>query len=172
MAGGGREAIFGICRDGDGGALAALLAPGGVPLDVTLDRFGRSPLMVAAEFGRTGIIPMLLERGATVDFMPRGRTALHQAAYHSPNAETVGALVCAGADVNLPDDESHHALICAVYNAAFGRMTDEVTAEKVRLLLAAGADPGYTDITGATAFALVGATRLTRTAAVLRHFAG
>jgi ankyrin repeat protein len=89
-----------------GGAPAALLL---LDAGADPDAAARNPMRVApihsAAAGRTAVVPLLIERGADVNARQQGGwTALHEAA-HRGDLELTEALLAAGADPRLANDE-------------------------------------------------------------------
>jgi ankyrin repeat protein len=108
---------------------------------------GFTPLHLAAFFGRTDAVRLLLARGAACDEPGRGwmtGTPLHAAAAGS-HAFIVGMLLEAGAD---PNTVQRHGFTPLHSAAANGDLTS------VEMLLAAGADPTRTNDDGRTPLAL------------------
>jgi ankyrin repeat protein len=108
----------------------------------TPDRFGHTPLMLAAREGNLSEVQSLLQRNADLSAVSnKGKTALH---YASANGHTaiIRLLVASGADVNIRDHEWHTPLMLA---AIYG------CDESVRALLEAGADPLAMTLAGNTA---------------------
>jgi ankyrin repeat protein len=106
-----------------------------------------TPLLVAAQEGSLESVTALLAHGATVDRAdPEGSTAL-MFACQGAHVAVLRLLLHSGASVQLRDAEGATALHSAVYGAqSCGRFlaacVGEDAVECVRLLLAAGADPG------------------------------
>ncbi|WP_264338448.1 ankyrin repeat domain-containing protein [Wolbachia endosymbiont (group A) of Cheilosia soror] len=66
---------------------------------------GKTPLHLAAKYGRGAMVEMLLNKGAKVDVVDsRGRTPLHWVAQNN-NKEIVDALIKAKANVNIKDED-------------------------------------------------------------------
>ncbi|WP_435017838.1 ankyrin repeat domain-containing protein [Tundrisphaera sp. TA3] len=137
------EALDRAAASGDAGAVRASLDAGADPRTRTGEE-RRTALHAAAEAGRAGLIPLLIEAGAAVDARDeRGRTALWRAA-HRGNGPVVEALLRHGADPDARDfDDEATPLIRAVLADAPGA---------VDALLAAGADPYLAAADGLTAF--------------------
>jgi ankyrin repeat protein len=90
-----------------------LLAKGADPN--VKDRFGRTPLCIAAKFGRTDVVKALLAKGADINMKDRhshNRTALILAVDNG-HIDTVKALLAEGADLNARDKFGETALACA-----------------------------------------------------------
>ncbi|XP_055990756.1 ankyrin repeat and SOCS box protein 10 [Sorex fumeus] len=132
-----------------------------------------TPLHVAAGRGHTEVLQLLLRRRAQPDCAPGGHTALHEAcaAGHAP---CVHALLMAGADPNLPDQDGRRPLHlcrgagtveCAEMLLRFGASVDGRSEEEetplhvaallghvelAELLLRRGARPDARDAEGRT----------------------
>lgn len=126
---------------------------------------GQTAIMWAAAYGHAETIRLLIEAGADIDqpsfvvnvapvardwlqggfvytAIPKGRmTALHFAAREG-KLESIRALIEAGADLNLVDDDKSSALILAIFNGHL---------DVAGALLDAGADPDISDRWGRTA---------------------
>ena len=122
-------ALLGLC--GWAQAQAALAAPGsdvwaaagqgdleaikkhlsaGADLNAKEPGGGSTPLMVAALFGRTRAVGLLIEKGAALNIRNNdGSTALHMAAFFC-HADTVELLLGKGADVNARNRRSETPL--------------------------------------------------------------
>jgi ankyrin repeat protein len=137
-----KEDLLSALRSQNQAAVASALADG-TSAD-TLDEHGASALVLAARVGHTGILRLLLGRGADVEL--RGKadmTALHWAAVLG-HSEAVAVLLDAGATVGeLTGVTAATPLILA---AAGGHL------EVVRLLCGRGADLDYRDQEGWTAW--------------------
>jgi len=123
---------------GDAGKVRQLLTEGS---DVAaLNRYGVSPLYVAALTGNAEIVSILLDGGADPDLaLPEGETALMTAA-RSGDVATIDALLAAGADVNAR--EGWKAQTALMWAAA------ENNAGAVRRLIEAGAERDATSADG------------------------
>ncbi len=121
-------------------AVASLLIEAGAEVEA-LDRWGRTPLHWAAQFGRADVVDLLLRAGAGVDRQASdGATPLHWAAQEG-HAGVVQRLLRAGASVDRQDGDGRTPLHRAAWR---GR------AEVVKILLDAGADPGIRNRSGQT----------------------
>lgn len=100
-------------------------------------------LLRAAETGDVAAVTTALRQGADVNArgFNFGRTALMEASMRS-FVDVMGALLSAGADVNLRGELGESALICAASSRG---------GDSIRLLLANGADPKVVDRDGRTA---------------------
>ncbi len=115
-------------RDGNTYEISRLLANGADPN--TSDRFGNTPLTIAAHFGRTDAAKLLLKNGAAVNGIAGRMPPLH-CAVNSEHPETVVCLLTKGADPNAADKYGTTPLAIAANNG---------NAILARLLLAAGAN--------------------------------
>jgi ankyrin repeat protein len=132
--------VFEAAAVGDVGRVRAL-----VDADPALARAyavdGFHPLGLAAFFGHSDVVRILIAAGAEVSAPSRNRmrvTALHSA-LAGPDHESALALIAAGADVNAVQQDGFTALHEAAQNG-------DRTA--VDALLAAGADPSRTLASG------------------------
>lgn len=109
---------------------------------------GYTPLVWASGFGDSDSIPILIEAGADVSVydIAEGRTPLMHAV-RTGTAEGVAALVKAGAKVNGIDNQKSTAL-------HIGAGSNNVTLDKIELLIEAGADPHVKNGEGNTALDL------------------
>ena len=97
-----------------GGAKEALQS--GIHVD-SLDKEGKTPLMVAAIYGHTAMISLLLDRGgAKLDLTHEkyGTTALHWACQYG-HKEVVITLIRKGCNYELPAKDGHTPLSVAAY---------------------------------------------------------
>jgi ankyrin repeat protein len=138
--------VFEAATFGDLDRLTELLADGPDLADA-MSGDGFTPLHLAAFFGQTDAVRLLLARGATFDRNGTGwmtGTPLHAAASGS-HAGVVRMLLEAGAD---PNNRQRHGYTPLHSAAANGDL------ESIELLLDAGADPAVTNDAGETALAL------------------
>ncbi|XP_060052802.1 ankyrin repeat and SOCS box protein 10 isoform X1 [Erinaceus europaeus] len=114
-----------------------------------------TPLHVAASRGHTGILQLLLRRGARPDSAPGGRTALHEAC-SAGHAACVRALLVAGADPNLPDQDGKPPLHlcrgaglleCAELLLRFGASVEGRSEEEEETPLHVAARLGHVELT-------------------------
>ena len=108
---------------------------------------GFTLLHLAAFFGRTGVVELLLARGADADAVadnPMRVRPLHSAAA-AGHAAAVEAILGAGADANARQEGGWTALHAAALSG---------DRALVRLLLRSGADPSIRADDGRTAFAM------------------
>lgn len=121
-------------------AVASLLIEAGAEVE-GLDRWGRTPLHWAAQFGRADVVDLLLRAGARVDRPASdGATPLHWAAQEG-HAGVAQLLLGAGAGVNRQDGDGRTPLHRAAWRGQ---------GEVVEVLLGAGADPGIRSESGQT----------------------
>jgi uncharacterized protein len=138
--------VFEAAAFGDLDRLSELLADDPDLLDA-MSGDGFTPLHLAAFFGQTDAVRLLLARGAMCDVAGTGwmqGTALHSAA-SGGHASIVRLLLDAGADPNARQRHGYTPLHAAAANADL---------ESVDALLAAGADVAATTDDGATPLAL------------------
>jgi ankyrin repeat protein len=111
-------------------------------VDVVL---GYTPLLWAAGFGETGSIPLLIEAGADVNVYDtaEGRSPLMHAV-RTGSPETVAALIEAGAKINGIDNSEMTAL-------HIGAESENVTLDKIKILVEAGVNVSAKDADGLTA---------------------
>jgi uncharacterized protein len=131
---------------GDAGRLAAVLDEDPTLVDATASD-GFFPLGLAAFFGRSGAVRLLLERGADVEQAaanPMRVRAIHAAAacHASP---IVRDLLTAGADPDARQQGGYTALMAAAHSGDL---------DTLEVLLTAGADPTLTNDDGKTALDL------------------
>jgi ankyrin repeat protein len=134
--------VFEAATFGDLDRLTELLAEDPELVDA-MSGDGFTPLHLAAFFGQTDAVRLLLARGATVDRNGTGRmtgTPLHAGASGS-HAGVVRTLLEAGAD---PNNRQRHGYTPLHSAAANGDL------ESIELLLDAGADPAATNDAGET----------------------
>lgn len=113
-----------------------LLIDSGLDMNGT-DRHGRSAVSFAANMGRLNVLKILLDAGATVDPLdPAGATPLFVA-----HARTIPLLATRGARLDGVDEVGNTALHYAVW---------DLDADRVRALLAAGAQPLPKNVDGDT----------------------
>jgi ankyrin repeat protein len=124
----GRTALWWACRQGHAVVAAALIDQSSV---TRVDRDGVGPLHVAAESNQSGLVTSLTERSDINAKSGSGNTPLLLAA-HSGSADSIRALIIAGAELEARNSLGDTALIAAV------RSGDLASTE---LLLEAGANP-------------------------------
>ncbi len=127
---------------------------------------GKTPLMTAAGWGRTGNVGLFLDAGAKIDLKDaEGNAALIIAAAGSamPTAETVKLLLEKGADIRARNNKGETALMRA---ASEGGYEDAVV---VKILLDGGADVATTDTDGHTALDLAKHSNRAKIVAILEH---
>uniref|UniRef100_A0A6C0KMQ4 Uncharacterized protein n=1 Tax=viral metagenome TaxID=1070528 RepID=A0A6C0KMQ4_9ZZZZ len=129
------------CTKGDTEAVEWLLDHGAYSNE-EFDQDGTDCLMVASQLGRTGVVRILLEKGADVKHMNRDRKTALLFASEYGHTETVGVLLDNGADVNHKDEDGDTALILA---------SSAEDMEPIRLLLEKGANVNHMNKDGDTA---------------------
>jgi uncharacterized protein len=136
------EDVHTAAKSGDTDEVAALLSMDN-RLTRTFDADGWSPLHLAAHYGHTAIVELLLHNNAPVDLRSANQmanTALH-AALAGRRAEVVKVLLDAGADVNATQHGGWTPLHSAAANG---------DRALVDLLLARGAKPSSANDAGVT----------------------
>ena len=164
------KSLHDAVKEGDVQTVASLLHAG-TDVDATVMN-GVTPLMIAAEHGRTQIAELLLSAGATrdariwtpsflVDVEPHsgGYTPLHFAASRGRNA-IIRLLLERGSDINLTTDYGSTPLHEAVCNGH---------TETVELLLNLGADANRTDGNDNTAIEVAEGWGHTKVVEILRR---
>ena len=137
----GETALHWATQADDGASVRRLLEAGA---KISPNRYGITPLFVAATQGNAAMITLLLDAGAEASAAaPDGRTPLMMAA-QAGRPEAVRALLARGASVNAC--EQAQAQTALMWAAVEGH------AEAVKALLAGGADSGARSKNGFTAF--------------------
>jgi len=110
-----------------------LLLESGMSPDMRAGKYGFSPLILAAIRGDTGIVSLLLQRGAEVDTRSNdGRTALMAAAWNG-HQSIVQSLLAAGSSPDIANQDGWTAMHYAAWQGHAGI---------VGMLIDRGADPG------------------------------
>lgn len=123
-----QDPLLNASRDGDVDTVTHLLANGSDPNKS--DAYKNTPLSVAAHFGQSEVIELLLKNGARIDGIV-GEMSPLQCAVYSGHRETALRLIKKGANLNHSDAYGTTPLAVAASRG---------DAEEVRLLLDAGAD--------------------------------
>jgi len=105
---------------------------------------GHTPMTIAAAWGHTGVVLLLLDRGASVDQQNEDGVSALQCAASTDKSELVKLLLDRMADVNHRDKAGRTPL--------FDAACSKCPPENARLLLSKGADINATDNKGKTAF--------------------
>ena len=123
----------------------------GVDINAT-DEDGRTPLMIAALYGQTSIVSLLIQRGADVNIQNerkniafKGETALILSSRHGRDSNIPLILIEAGARVDMTDSQDFTALMYAAQNCL---------TSIVKLLLDKGATVNATTLNDVTALSL------------------
>lgn len=165
----GDERLLAMVEVGDMRAVEQLLASG-TNADGSVELSYR-PLMVAAKYGYSKIMKLLLRKGAGVEAktndngrdiygrpntIPAGTRALHAVAF-SGSVESLNVLLQAGADPNVVDSEGYTTLmaVCSEQGVADTRLA------MVRVLLEAGANPAASTYSGLVAMHMAASTDAT-----------
>jgi ankyrin repeat protein len=130
----GLSALFPATAAGHIATMQLLMASG---LDIHIrNKHGFTLLMSAVQLSQTAAAEWLITQGVSVNAADnKGGTALHHAATFNSSAETVKVLLANGAAVDVPDRKHRTALVHTAY---------EGSVRCAELLIAAGADTGYT----------------------------
>jgi ankyrin repeat protein len=130
------DVLLNASRHGNVDAITDLLAQGSDPNKT--DAYGNTPLSIAAHFGQTRAIELLLENGALIDGLDGEMSPLHCAVYGG-HRKAVVLLLSSNAD---PDRDDYYGVTPLATAAERG------DAETVTLLLTAGADFEKADLLG------------------------
>jgi hypothetical protein len=136
--------LFDAAQRGNGEKVKLLLTKGA---DINYkDKIvlGHTPMTIAAAFGHTEIVKLLLDHGAPVDQQNEDGVTTLQCAASTAKSEMVKLLLDRGADVNHRDKSGRTPL--------FDAACRDCPPENARLLLAKGADVNAKDTKGRTAF--------------------
>lgn len=102
-------------KKGDESAVHGLLDKG---VDINCKDYssGKTPLMIAAEYGHNNIVNLLISKKVNINERTRdGSTALILAAWNG-HKDIVKMLIYCNADVNIQDNLGRNALMGAIYN--------------------------------------------------------
>ena len=135
-------ALHDLAEQGQTGPLMATIAREGGQVD-RRDVCYRTPLMLAAQFGRLETVQALLEAGAGVDLHEKGRYTALMLAAGNGHADVVQILLDAGANVN--NIEQTRGWTALIWAAKRGH------TDTVRVLLEHGAETAIGDDQGRTA---------------------
>lgn len=133
------EEFFNAASEGDIKRLKAALLLSLHANVMEADRLqGRAALHMAAQRGSVLAVQFLLAHGAKVDLRnSEGETPLHEAAYFA-HPEAIGALLDAGADINLPTEDNSYTPLHSVLKHKHAVTPKHVDA--IELLLDRGLD--------------------------------
>ncbi|CAM9982540.1 unnamed protein product [Scytosiphon promiscuus] len=138
---GGDAALHVAAQQGSERRAAALLSNGSIDINQTLGQHDFTPLMVAAQYGHSRVVRLLLRKGASISVADtRGYTVLHVSAQSGRLAVTK-MLLGAGSDLHAKSTQGATPLHIA---------SDEGHAEVMQALIEAGADPDCRSHDGAT----------------------
>lgn len=103
------------------------------------DRFGNTPLLVAARMGHNKIIDLMIDRGAKVHQLNLAGSSALLRAVSNGRRKAAKRLLELGVDVNLANKKGMSPLIAASYTGK---------ANIVKMLMDSGADPTAVDTSG------------------------
>ena len=148
-------ALHGAALNGQAEVVKLLLENGGNI--ESKDRFGCTPLLVAAKEGKAEAVKQLLDGGAKIEATDdQGRTPLHAAAQRA-STEVVKLLLERGAQIEAGDKDGFTPLMCAAQAGGIAYAGTPFHVEKfpaveaVNLLLERGANIEAKDVDGQTA---------------------
>jgi ankyrin repeat protein len=136
--------MFMAAQRGDVGKVRLLLEKGA---DINYKDpivLGHTPMTIAAAWGHTEVVSLLLDHGASVDQQNEDGVSTLQCAASTTKSEMVKLLLDRKADVNHRDKNGRTPL--------FDAACSKCPPENARLLLAKGADINATDNKGQTVF--------------------
>lgn len=138
------EDMFMAAQRGDVEKVRALLEKGADINYKDAMVLGHTPMTIAAAWGHTEVVSLLLDHGASVDQQNEDGVSALQCAASTAKSEMVKLLLDRKADVNHRDKNGRTPL--------FDAACSKCPPENARLLIAKGADINATDNKGKTAF--------------------
>ncbi|KAF6238464.1 hypothetical protein HO173_003431 [Letharia columbiana] len=133
---GARTSLGVFSRYGLLSVVKAMIKRDGLEID-SKEVFGRTPLLLAAQWGHEDVVRLLIEKGADIDSKDRrGRTSLSEAAGEG-REDMVRLLIEKGADIDSKDHGGQTSL-----SEAAGERREDM----VRLLIEKGADIDSKDV--------------------------